>query len=96
MDGLGRLAREHNCCVLMVRHLSKGSGGRAIHRGLGSIDFTAAARTELIAGSAADDPDSRALVQIKSNLGKFGDSLGYTVGERGFAWTGKSNLTSSD
>ena len=96
LDGLGQLASEHNCCVLLVRHLSKNSGGRAIHRGLGSIDITGAARTELMAGTAPNEPTSRALVQVKNNLGPFGDSLGFTIGERGFAWTGKSDLTSGD
>jgi hypothetical protein len=35
-------------------------------------------------------------VQLKNNLGLFGDSLGFTIGENGFAWTGKSELTSGD
>jgi RecA-family ATPase len=96
LDALGYLASKHNCCVLLLRHLSKSSGGRAIHRGLGSIDLTGAARTELLAGTAPDDPNRRALVQIKNNLGPYGDSLGYSIDENGFAWTGKSELTSSD
>jgi len=96
LDGLGLLASKYNCCILLVRHLSKNSGGRAIHRGLGSIDITGAARTELMAGTAPDEPNSRALVQVKNNLGPFGDSLGFTIGEDGFAWTGKSDLTSCD
>jgi hypothetical protein len=81
---------------LLVRHLSKSSGGRAIHRGLGSIDITGAARTELMAGTAPNEPNSRAMVQVKNNLGIFGDSLGFTIGDNGFAWTGKSELTSGD
>ena len=96
LDGLGQLASKYNCCVLLVRHLSKNSGGRAIFRGLGSIDITGAARTELLAGTAPNEPNSRALVQLKNNLGLFGDSLGFTIGENGFAWTGKSELTSGD
>jgi DNA repair protein RadA/Sms len=96
LDGLSRLASEQKCCILLVRHLSKSSGGRAIHRGLGSIDLTGAVRTELMVGTPADDPDSRAMVQVKSNLGRFGHSLGFTIGEDGFSWTGKSSLTSSD
>jgi hypothetical protein len=96
LDGLARLASEYKCCCLLVRHLSKASGGRAITRGLGSIDLTGAVRTELMAGNEADNPNSRALVQIKSNLGRFGDSLGFTIGAEGFTWTGKSNLTPSD
>ena len=35
-------------------------------------------------------------MQVKNNLGPFGDSLGFTIGERGFARTGKSDLTSGD
>ncbi len=53
MDGLIGLAEKHKACVLVVRHLSKASGGRAIHRGLGSIDLTGAVRMEMIAGNAA-------------------------------------------
>jgi hypothetical protein len=96
LDGLGQLASKYNCCVLLVRHLSKSSGNRAIHRGLGSIDITGAARTELLAGTAPNDPNNRALVQVKNNVGPLGDSLGFTIGENGFAWTGKSDLTSVD
>ncbi len=96
LDGLGQLALERNCCILLVRHLSKSSGGRAIHRGLGSVDITGAARTELLAGTAPDDPNRRAMVQMKSNLGLYGQALDYTIGEDGFAWAGKSDLTASD
>lgn len=97
LDDLARLAAKYNACIWLVRHLSKASGGRAIHRGLGSIDFTGAVRTELIAGSAPDDSTSRALVQVKSNLGRFGDSLAFDIDAEGrFEWKGVSALTASD
>lgn len=96
LDGLVELAHRFDCCILLVRHLSKSSGGRAIHRGLGSIDITGAARTELMAGSAPSEPNRRAMVQIKSNLGPCGVSLGYKIDDNGFAWTGESDLTTSD
>jgi hypothetical protein len=96
LDGLSRLAEEHKCCILLVRHLGKAQTARAIHRGLGSIDLTGAVRTELIAGSAPNDAMQRALVQVKSNLGQFGASLGYTIEADGtFRWTGESHLTAS-
>ncbi len=96
MDGLSRLAEEQHCCILLVRHLCKAQTGRAIHRGLGSIDLTGAVRTELIAGCSPDDPAQRALVQVKSNLGPFGPSLGYSIeGDGKFRWTGESQLTAS-
>ena len=77
-----------------MRHFAKSPTGKAIHRGLGSIDLTGAVRTELHAGSV---DDKRAMVQAKSNLGQFGESLGYEIGGDGsFRWTGKSDLTAID
>lgn len=65
LDGLAKLAEAHGCAVLLLRHLSKQSGGKAIHRGLGSIDLTGAVRSEMLAGSLPDDPESRALVRVR-------------------------------
>jgi hypothetical protein len=100
MDGLIALAERNDACGLIVRHLSKASGGRAIHRGLGSIDLTGAVRMEMIAGSAPGCPNDRALVQIKNNVGPRAESLGYEiVGEEMNAkleWRGKSQLTADD
>jgi hypothetical protein len=79
LDGLARLAEKHNCVILLIRHLNKQSGGRAIHRGLGSIDLTGAARSEMLAGSLPDDPDTRAMVHIKCNVGPKGPSKGYKI-----------------
>lgn len=94
LDGLVRLAEEHDACVLLVRHFAKSPTGRAIHRGLGSIDLTGAVRTELHAGSV---DEQRAMVQAKSNLGQLGESLGYEIQADGrFRWTGKSDLTAVD
>ncbi len=97
MDGLSKLAESHDCAILLLRHLSKQSGGKAIFRGLGSIDLTGAVRSEMLAGSLPDDPDARALVHIKSNVGRLGRALGYSIdGEGRFAWTGESQITASD
>jgi hypothetical protein len=95
LDGLAHLAEAFRCCILLVRHLSKSQTGRAIHRGLGSIDLTGAVRTELLAGTAADGTQQRAIVQIKNNLGQFGESLGYGIEDGIFRWTGKSDLTAA-
>lgn len=96
MDGLARLAEKRGCAILLLRHLSKQSGGKAIHRGIGSIDLTGAVRSEMLAGSLPDDPNSRALVHIKSNVGRMGDSLGYSISDGIFAWTGTSTITAAD
>jgi hypothetical protein len=97
LDGLSKLAERHDCAVLILRHLSKQSGGKAIHRGLGSIDLTGAVRSELLAGSLPDNAEARALIQVKSNVGRIGNPLGYSIDSDGrFAWTGESQITASD
>jgi hypothetical protein len=97
LDGIIKLAERHSCAVLIVRHLSKASGGRALYRGLGSIDITGAARSELLAAADPFDPTRRVLAHSKSNLGKAGDSLNYAIDETGkLFWCSKSNLTASE
>ena len=95
LDGLARLAEKHSCCMLLVRHINKASTNRAIHRGLGSIDFTGAVRSELLAGSDPEDPNRRALVHIKSNVGQLGSSVGFVIDDDGLRWTGESSLTAA-
>jgi hypothetical protein len=91
LDPLAKLAEKHHCCILLIRHLNKGSGGRAIYRGQMSIDFTAAVRSELLVGSFEGN---RAVVHILSNVGPVAPSVGFSINEAGeFGWTGKSDIT---
>ncbi len=93
LSRLAHVAEAHRCAVMIIRHLAKGSTSKAIYRGLGSIDFTAACRSVLLAGHDPDDQNSRALVQIKTNLGPTADPLGYSIVEGQFRWTGGTSLT---
>jgi hypothetical protein len=98
MDGLSKLAEKYGCALLILRHLSKQTGGKAIFRGLGSIDITGAARSVLLAGSMPNDPETRAIVHTKSNVGKYGRTRGYSISDTGqFAWTvGECSITAND
>ncbi|HVT16581.1 MAG TPA: AAA family ATPase [Thermoanaerobaculia bacterium] len=93
---LAKIAERYGCAILAVRHVNKAKGGRAIYAGQGSIDFTAAARSVLLAGSAAGDPQEHALLHIKSNLAASGRAYGYRIEEERFFWTGESRLTAGD
>jgi hypothetical protein len=94
LDGLGVLAQKHKLCILILRHFAKATTGHAIHRGLGSIDLTGAARTELHAGY---HDDQRAMVHAKTNIGEIGKSIGYEINRDGlFRWTGETAITAND
>lgn len=72
-------AEETGCALLVVRHLNKTGGGRAIYRGSGSIGIIGAARMAFLVGRNPDDPDGRVLACLKSNLTTHPLSLGFRV-----------------
>lgn len=91
---LALIAERHGCAMLAVRHLGKSrGGGHALNAGIGSIDFTAAARSVLLVGRDPDDENKRAVVQTKNNLAPHGASIGYKLEGDRFFWTGESDLT---
>ncbi|MCL2337749.1 MAG: AAA family ATPase [Firmicutes bacterium] len=92
LSKLAALAEHNGCAILLLRHLSKGGTTKAIYRGMGSIDFTAAARSVLLAGCDPQDQTIRALAHIKSSLAPTGRTQGYKLAD-GFFWTGISEMT---
>ena len=97
MDGLDNLAERTGCAVLITRHLSKGIGGTAIYRGLGSIDFTGTARSELLVAREPEQADRVVMAHSKSNLGHFGPSLEFSIDSAGkLHWHGESSFGADD
>lgn len=91
---LARLAGKHNLAMLAVRHLTKGASLKPLYRGLGSIDFTASARSALLAGNDPEDSETRGIVHIKSNLSPRGNPIGYKITKESvFEWLSTSSLT---
>ena len=93
MNRLKEIAEKTGCAVILVGHLNKNAGGKAGYRGLGSIDFTAAARSILAIGRPSDDPDIRVMVHQKSNLGPTGPSLAFTLDDGKVSWIGPYDIS---
>lgn len=96
MKQLAAIAERHHCAIVLVRHLTKSGKDRAIYRGLGSIDLTAACRSAMLVGCDPNDAPPVALIHIKSNLSAKADSLGFTIADGAFKWTGRTTLTAAD
>lgn len=75
------IARHHNCAVLILRHLTKGSGEgvKAIYRGQGSIAFAGLARVIITMGAHPDDPDLRVVAVTKLNIGQKPKALTFKI-----------------
>ena len=78
---LYQLARDTGCAVIVVRHLNKGTGRRAIYRGGGSIGFVGAARAAYTIGRDPEDRERRIMACVKMNVAREPVSLAYTVDE---------------
>lgn len=104
MARLAELAKARNVTIIALRHLTKGEKDKAIFRGLGSIDITAAARSAVLIGEHPEDAGTRAMVHIKHNLSERGPTQLYelTGGDRAkgkvprVTWRGVSDLGPDD
>lgn len=78
LSPLSELAERFNVAVVVITHLNKGSG-LAMYRSVGSIAFTAAARTAWAVTKDKDDPARRLMLPVKNNLGNDHSGMAYQV-----------------
>ena len=84
---LAEVAERTACAVILIGHLNKAAGGQSAYRGLGSIDFRAAARSVLLIGRVKREPNIRVIVHDKSSLAPEGKPMAFCLDpETGFSW----------
>ena len=94
---LGRIAEKHRCAVILVGHLNKAQGTKSQYRGLGSIDFQAAARSVLLVARVKDRPEIRVMAHEKSSLAPEGEPVAFELSqENGFRWIGHFDISIDD
>ena len=97
MAQLGRIAEKYKCAMILVGHLNKAQGAKNQYRGLGSIDFQAAARSVLIVGRLKERPEVRVMAHEKSSLAPEGLPIGFELSaENGFQWLGHYDISIDD
>ncbi len=77
MAPLAKLVADTNVGFLMVRHLNKAGGQKALYRGSGSIAILAAARAVMLGADHPEDPEQRVIVWQKGNLAPPPDGLAF-------------------
>lgn len=97
LKNVASVAERTGCAIVLVGHLNKAAGCSSAYRGLGSIDFRAAARSVLLVGRMKREPNVRVLVHDKSSLAPEGKSMAFSLGtEEGFCWLDGYNDISAD
>lgn len=97
MKHIAEIAEKYRCAVILVGHMNKNSNGKSSYRGLGSIDFQAAARSVLIVGRVKGEPEIRVVCHVKSSLAPEGKSIAFKLDkEAGFQWIGEYDVSVDD
>jgi len=76
---LQQLAQRTGVAVVLVSHLNKGTSENSIHRVMGSLAFTAAARTSYLVVKSRNNPLVRQFLPSKGNVGPEGHGIAYEV-----------------
>ena len=97
MKRVAVLAEKYHCAIILIGHMNKNSNGKSSYRGLGSIDFQAAARSVLIVGRMKDEPETRVMCHVKSSPAPEGKSVAFRLDkETGFQWIGEYDISADD
>lgn len=83
---LAALAEKYHVAVVMITHLAKGTGTKAVYRAMGSLAFAAAARAVWHFAKDPDDESRRLMLPAKMNLAPDPTGLAYRIEDGGIHW----------
>ena len=90
------MASKYRVSVVMVTHLAKGSGGKAVYRAMGSLAFAAAARAVWHVGKDREDDKRRLILMAKINVCKEVTGLAYCLKDGAVCWEEKPVAMTAD
>lgn len=94
---LGMWASAYNCAVVLVGHLNKKTSSNELYRGLGSIDFVAAARSVIQVEFNDETDNTRTFKHVKSSLAPKGKEIPFTIDNTGsVVWQTEEQLHVND
>lgn len=99
---LSKLAEATGAAIVVVRHLNKGSGSKALYRGGGSIGIAGAARAVHLVAADPDDETRRLLAPVKMNIATKPPTMAYRLvsdelhGCARVEWDGAVSATADD
>ncbi len=83
---LAQMAIQYRVAVVMVTHLSKGSGGKAVYRAMGSLAFAAASRAVWNVVKDHEDDQRRLILLAKMNVCQESTGLAYRLTDGRVCW----------
>ena len=95
---LFEMCDRNDCACIIIAHTGKTTGDKSpVNRALGSVDIPAAMRSVLQIIENPDNAYERIAVHVKCSNAPKGQSIVYTIGDRGgVQWSGFSPMTADD
>jgi hypothetical protein len=96
---MAQLAQETDSAWVLIRHLNKTGGVRAMYRGSGSIGIVGAARMAFLVGKDPADETARVLAPVKCNLGPMPLAVSWRLVDHPpleMKWLGEVDYTAAD
>jgi hypothetical protein len=83
---LVEMAKEHSVAVVLVSHLNKNAGVKAAYRTMGSLAYSALARSHYLVSLDPCDPDRRLMLPVKNNLASDRMGLAFRIADNAVQW----------
>ena len=83
---LAEFASRYKVAIVVVTHFNKGAGAKVMSRIIGSVAYTATARSVWCVALDPEDEDRRLFMPVKSNLATEKTSLAYTITDGAVVW----------
>lgn len=96
MNYLIEVAKATGCAIIIVGHMNKMSGAKAMYRSLGSIDVVGSARSCLLIGTSPEDPSKRIMAVQKSNLAEKGKAIEFCFDDSKVVFLRQLDMTADE
>ena len=94
---LFEMCERNDCSCAIIAHMGKSGDKSPVNRSLGSVDIPASMRSILQLTRNPDNEDECVMVHVKCSNAPRGQSIAYTIGDRGGVhWVGFSPMTIDD
>lgn len=89
-------AKKTGCAIVIVGHMNKMQGTKALYRQMGSIDIVGSARSVLLIAPSLDDENNRVMAVEKCNLSERGKSIEFSVEDGRVEWLRHVDITADE
>ena len=95
-SSLAQVAKETGCAIIVISHLNKAEGLKALYRIIGSVDISGSVRSVTMIIRDPTEQDKRYFVQAKSNLAALRSGITFRISEKGIDFQEEIEATAED